>query len=228
MARVQEIVEREDDVEKVEVIESGESAEGGESGGRPNTAKISIDTPPSDVVDLDNRGVVLEFADDLDQLVELDEDTVRSLSKPNRDRYHIAYAVAHRKLDLGAANNKTFRVAPGDVAPSERMTIRGGRKDRDYFWKLPSRVAEMVNRGARPCTDPNVKTLGHAEGEAHAIKMGGEIEQVLMEAPKGFSEKYAQDARRKAAQRSNSHQETAYNELEQAGGVPFRPSRKPE
>lgn len=168
------------------------------------TRLIDLDTPVENILKWDAKGDRFQF--DFERFLELDADTLGSLSKFNRDGYVIAKGVAdklkerekEREEGLGPTEGLEFTERDelelnllGGSA-SGRTRLSGGRAETHYCLKRVDEIEEAISAGYDfvDGEDP-VKTPGMTKvGGTRRISRHGQDESVLMKIPKERYEKH--------------------------------------
>jgi hypothetical protein len=189
---------------------------------------VDIDTSVEDVIRLDAEGVDLFFESDKGKFLELDETTLKGLSKMTRTRYEVSKALNMKhdpamdgfsaRLSVGASRNrqsevrKILRETPMTADAMRMLTAYAGHGFKEH-WARPDKMAHWMAKGYEVVKakgdgpeDPNVFTEakvidGHFETQGTTPN---KTELVLMRAPMDVAMR-----NQKAADEANARQTKA-------------------
>lgn len=183
--------------------------------------KISIDSKPEEVVELNNQGVELYFDDTKDGFLELPSNVAEDLGFYNKQRYFTARNIVQGALDL-SSNKEGYNPQPGQATASEQMAVYGKDARFHYCWKRPDELRQAQRQGYRVANDPNLDTFYGGTGTSHLVGEKGQEELVLMKTPRDNYEQSQKEIVKKSKARRAAVEDNAWTDLQKGGGQPYR------
>lgn len=157
---------------------------------KPIEIVVDIDTPVEDVLKFDSEGARITFDCDRGRFKELDEATLRRLSKFTKTVY---FAMKAQNATLEAENpefaeiNKRIKVEQVLGSADDRMRVKFiDPKDAEKFEVRhfrPDNIQKAEDRQWTPIRASEVKTLGSNDGHV-SIKAHGQDELIAFKRPK--------------------------------------------
>ena len=102
---------------------------------------VGLDKSPKDVIESQEKGFTLRFLEGLEEFLELDDETIQSLSSENRTRYFVALALNRKLLKQQAEGART----PG-LEVGENRGVPTGMVDSEAY-KRESREMNRSGKG---------------------------------------------------------------------------------
>ena len=209
--------------------------EQGESLEMSKTVRITIDTTPERVVELDAAGEALEFSDVLGEFLELPGEQVKLLSKDNRDRYFVALGAWRMARDEEEGLVSDIKVSGRLTSATERLRVEGMDPKKHYCWKRPDEMRQAGYDGYKVARGDSLRSFGGRPGEIHRVGAMGEDELILMEMPKELGEAMVAEPAKRSTERvknfdAASKETIGRNAFESGGarGGRFTPTRTKE
>lgn len=181
---------------------------------------ISIDTEPSDVLDYQEKGKDLYFEDGA-RFLRLPDDVYEGLSSIHQLRYKTAEQITEGVLDF-SRQRVVPRPAHGYATARNRLEVSGIRPGFSPSWQYADQLEYWESMGARPVTDPNVKTFTNPTGTTRTITESDGRKLVLLEMPNEVRDAMKDEARRKAKRIRDGFDESAESSLERSGASVVR------
>lgn len=212
--------------EKEEKSEPSKPAKTSKSSKTSNTSKsatktfISIDTDPSDVLSYQEEGRDLYFEDGK-RFLPLDDAVYEGLSSIHQLRYKTAEQITEGVLDF-SRQRVVPRPAHGYATARNRLEVSGVRPGFSPSWQYADQLEYWESMGARPVTDPNVKTFTNPTGTTRTITESDGRKLVLLEMPNEVREGMKDEARRKAKRIRDGFDDNAESSLERSGASVVR------
>ena len=153
---------------------------------KPIEIVVDIDTPVEDVLKFDSEGARITFDCDRGRFKELDEATLRRLSKFTKTVY---FAMKAQNATLEAENpefaeiNKRLKVEQILGSAQDRMKVRGLDPKMELRYFRPDNIQKAEDKGWVPVKASEVKTLGSNDGHV-SIKAHGQDELIAFKRPK--------------------------------------------
>ena len=175
-----------------------------EAGGEVKTFKVSIDTNVDSVIEWDAKGKDLEFSDGLGEFLELPSETVKLLSRNNRDRYFVSLGAWRMAKDEEEGLVADLKVSGRLSSASERLRVEGKDPRKHYCWKRPDELRQAGYEGYKVARGESLRSFGGKSGDIHRVGAMGEDELILMEMPKEMGEaRLAEPAKRSSERVKN-------------------------
>ena len=197
----------------------------------PKRAFISIDNTYESVIQYQDEGYSIFFADGEGELLTLTEDQIKGLNLYNREKYRTAVAITNKTLDLTSVKESHMKFKPkaSYASATNRLKVENQKPGMHYAWKRQDELQQVIYDGGRVCQDPAVTTFGDFDiqgkpvGEkdsTHYIQADGVIEQVLTETPEEIYKIKRDAIDDLSVRRNNAVDNTIKADLEAMGGNP--------
>lgn len=195
---------------------------GGEGSKKGETAKISIDNTPQEVVQWDTEGKELYFSDQRDEFLELPPEVAENLGFYNKMRYFTARNIVQGSLDLSGADGRQFKPQPGRATAAQQMSVYGKDPRFHYCWKRPDELWQARREGYVIASDPTLDTFYGDAGNSHTVGLQGQEEMVLTKIPKETYEVNKAQAVEKSRERRAAVESNAIQDMISSGGKPWK------
>ncbi len=197
----------------------------------PKRTVISIDNTYESMIQYQDEGYSIFFADGKGELISLTPEQRKTLNPYNAEKYRVAEAIVNETLDLTSIKTSHMKFKPKATFSSatNRLRVENQNPRYHYAWKREDELQQVFYEGGRICQDPNIKTFGTfdehgvALGEkdsTHYVKANGEIELVLTETPIEIYQAQRDAIDAKSVRRNEAVDNTVKAELEALGGDP--------
>lgn len=183
------------------------------------TLKVSVDTSIEDIVEWDEKGGALAFADTSEEFLYLEDEVVQGLGHENKGRYFIAlgqYMHEQKQKDKPKPIDG-FRVDPRLASATARLEPENRDPRFHYCWKRPDQLRQAVQQGYEVVNDQSISTLGHKGSSTHTVSAYGDDELVLMKIPKELAEERQRVKSQRSKDKINSFDEAAASQLDEVG-----------
>ena len=195
----------------------------------PKRVVISIDKTFEDVIQYQQEGYSLFFADGEGELLELTPEQIQELNPYNREKYRIADAIVHKKLDLTSVKTSHMKFKPKAMHASatNRLRVENKKPGKHYAWKRQDELQQVIYDGGRVCQDPDVVTFGafnelgkpiQEKDSTHYVQADGEIELVLTETPDEINQLRRDAIDERSVRQNAAVENTAKAEIDALGG----------
>lgn len=179
---------------------------------------ITSDVPFEKVLQYEAEGADLFW--DLDDFQVLEDENLRKLRKPTRDRYAVfleLYRDAKTRTPKEERVVEAIKVAPDAGQAATKLEVRNKKEGMDYRWERPDMVDVRLEQGFQLARGVNTLRGGDSKG-IHRIGSNGQDELVLLEITK---ERKAELRKQRLARRDKAfavQKEQAKSEIQRLGG----------
>ncbi len=190
---------------------------------------IDLDKTYEDVIQYQDEGYSVFFADGEGEFLELTPNQQKELNPYNKEKYRIAEAITNKALDLSGIKTSHMKFKPKATYASatNRMRVENKKPGKHYAWKRQDELQQVIYDGGSICQDPEVKTFGafDVRGKAvtekdstHYVQADGVIEQVLTEMSKEIHQAHRDAIDLKSVRQNEAVDNTARAEIDALGG----------
>lgn len=195
----------------------------------PKRVFISIDKTFENVLQYQQEGYSLHFADGEGELLELTSEQVEELNLFNKEKYRVAVAITNKTLDLTSVKTSHMKFKPkaSYASATNRLRVENKKPGLHYAWKRQDELQQVMYEGGRVCQDPDVTTFGAfnelgkpivEKDSTHYVQADGEIELVLTETPDEINQLRRDAIDDRSVRQNKAVDTTAKAEIDALGG----------